>query len=635
MSLEDIEKQLYVVDGKRKMRKRSPATKNQKSPTVPDDWKDEDEDEEVIDGRVVHRESRQGFHISLPMLFIGIIVLFIVVAVFILAFLFGGSGGQTGVALVITSPGEVSRGVPFEISINIDNQSDGILRDATLSANVPSGIVPFGMNGGSSSFVNEAVGDIGGGSLAKKLFRFLPTGQEQSVQSISFTLTYLTEGRNRYEVSEISDVTIGTPAITIDVEKPSNVLSGSTFELVVRYENVSSFNFPDVVIQANYPSAFRFVSANFPPDSLNNYWRLGELRAGSRGELIVRGVVDGITASKFSVSFAVAANFLGAEYPVTTHTATVSVAPSPVNLQIAVNHKLDYVARIGDSMDYTVHYQNNSGIALADVVITASLAGDLFNMGELSTEGQIDSIANSITWNASNAPFLKLIDVGASGDLRFHINLVDTFPIRRLSDKNFVVRVKAHLDSPSTPFYLQATRTASDASLDTKVGGVVFLDTQAFYRDASSGIANQGPFPPKANIPTEYTVHWIITNYATDIKNVKVTAALEPGVEWTGIVKSNVSSVPLVNSGTREITWIIDTIPATKGVIGAPVEAIFQVRGTPSITDIGGVQRLTKESRLTAIDDFVGLTLESSDIGITTDLPDDKTVGYGNGEVTP
>lgn len=633
MSLEDVEKQLYTAGSKKRTKKIRLAQKEQKTPIASNDW--EDEDEEIIDGRAVHREKPPGFHVSLSMLFTGVVLIFIAVAIFILASLFGGGGSQAGVSLVVTPPNEIRRGVPFEISINIDNQTDNILRDATLSANVPSGIVPFTIDEGSTSFVNEAVGDIGGGSLAKKLFRFLPTGPEQSVQSISFTLTYLTEGRNRYEVSEITDVTIGSPAITINVEKPSHVLSGSEFELIVKYENISSFNFPDVVIQASYPSAFRFVSANFPPDSLDNYWRLGELRAGSKGELIVRGAVEGITASKFSVPFTAAASFLGREYPLVTYSATVSVAPSPVNLQIAVNHKLDYIARIGDSLDYTIHYQNNSGIALSDVVITASLAGELFNIGTLSTQGQVNSITNTITWNNLNAPQLKLIDVGASGDLYFHINLVEQFPIRRLSDKNFVVRVQSHLNSPSTPFFLQSTKTVSDASLDTKIGGIVLLDTQAYYRDALSGIANQGPFPPRANTPTEYTIHWVITNYATDIKNVKVTAALEPGVEWTGIVKSNVSSVPLINNGTKEITWTIDSIPATKGVIGAPVEAIFQVRATPSITDVGRAQSLMKESRLTATDDFVGIKLESSDSGVTTDLPDDKTIGYGNGSVTP
>jgi len=185
-------------------------------------------------------------------------------------------------------------------------------------------------------------------------------------------------------------------------------------------------------------------------------------------------------------------------------------------------------------LNFRSPHQNNSGIALADVVVTASLAGELFDMQTLSTKGRINSITNSIEWNASNAPQLKLIDVGASGDLYFQINLVKNFPITRLSDKNFVVRVQSHLDSPSVPFYLQATKTVSDASLDTKVGGAVFIDAQAFYRDASSGIANQGPFPPRTNTPTEYTIHWVITNYSTDIKNIKVTTALEPGVQWTG-----------------------------------------------------------------------------------------------------
>ena len=63
-------------------------------------------------------------------------------------------------------------------------------------------------------------------------------------------------------------------------------------------------------------------------------------------------------------------------------------------------------------------------------------------------------------------------------------------------------------------------QTVGLADLETKVAGLVKIESKAYFRDADSGIANSGPWPPKANQATQYTVHWRITNYATDISRV-------------------------------------------------------------------------------------------------------------------
>ncbi len=371
------------------------------------------------------------------------------------------------------------------------------------------------------------------------------------------------------------------------------------------------------------------------PDSLNSYWRLGELKAGSRGDLQIKGSIEGYDRSRFTIPLTVSVNFLGETYPLVEQVLAIAIAPSPVNLQVVVNRKLDYVARIGDRLTYTIQYQNNSGIALADVVLAASLSGELFDIPSLRpyTGAQIDSVTNTITWNASQVPEFRLLAAGATGSVDFDIGLLPTYPIKRLSDKNFMLHVKAHLDSPSVPYYLAAPKTAADASLDTKVSGMVALDAQAFYRDAAAAMVNRGTVPPQVNKQTEYTVHWVITNYATDLKQVIVRSRLEPGVAWTGIVKSNVPSVPLYNERTQEITWTIDKVIATKGVVGAPVEAVFQVRATPNVTQVGQVMPLVSETTLMATDDFTGLSLEARDGGLSTDIPDDKTVGQGSGVV--
>lgn len=630
MSLDNIEQRLYSSKQQKISRKATRVSSRQTESNIPKYW-----DDPVNNPNRPEKEDEEP-HIKVKtVIFIGFGILVLIGVAVAAVLLVGINRGGGNVELVVSPVTEVSRGVPFDVVLNIDNQAEGILKDAMLTVHLPQGIVPFAVNSGSASFLTEPIGDIGGGSLAKKTFRFLPTGAEHSSQKLDFTLSYTTGGRTRFEVSKDITVPVGSSAITLDIEQPTHVLSGSSYEFRVKYKNISDFDFPEVVLEAKYPNSFAFESASFPPDSLNNYWRLGELRANSEGELIIKGSASGFDAARFNIPVTISASFLGKEYPLTTYTTSVSIAPSPINIQIIVNRKLDYVARIGDRLNYTVHYENNSGIPLSDVIVKASLIGELFDVSSLNTNGQLDSVTNTITWHAGNAQELKLVNVGESGDVSFDVSLANSFPIRRLSDKNFLLRVKAHIDSSSVPFYLDSPNTSAEITLDTKVAGAVTFDTQAFYRDAPSGIANAGTMPPKANTPTEYTIHWVIRNYATDIKDIVVRATLENGVAWSGIVKSNVATVPLYNERTQEIMWKIDSIPATKGIVSAPIEAIFQVRATPNITQIGGVQPLITGSTFQATDDFTGLGLSATDVGIATDLPDDKTIGQGGGIVAP
>ena len=203
-----------------------------------------------------------------------------------------------------------------------------------------------------------------------------------------------------------------------------------------------------------------------------------------------------------------------------------------------------------------------------------------------------------------------------------------------MSDKNFTLKAKATIESPTVPSFVQATKTFSLASLETKVAGQVFIDTKAYFRDAASGIVNKGPFPPRINQPTQYTIHWLITNYATDIQNVTLKAFLGPNVKFTGVVKSSAgTSVPLYNDRTQEMTWTLAKVPATAGVISKPIEAIFQVSATPSSSDLGTFMPLVQETSLTAVDEFTNLELTGNDLPVTTQLPDDTTVISGQGIV--
>jgi hypothetical protein len=629
MSLEELEKELYEINKKSKQRKQVFATAKTpvSEPVIQEDWPELEFETET-------KEKSPKRPLSRAALIAIIVVSSLAVIAGAIAFIATYDKEPQKIRLEMISPSEVRRGEPFEVDVEITNSSPNFIRQANLNLSIPSGLIYLsGFNDGRSAVVSELVGDIGSGSFSKKTFRFLPVGPINSLGKLKVTLTYSTGDRTRYEVSASKDVTISSPAITLDIKKPERILRGAPLELDLHYKNESPTDFPDVAIELRYPGAFKYKSASLTPDRFNNYWRLGELKAGSAGDLQVRGVFEDSGETSFSIPITIYVTFLGKDYVVFEELVTIKLASSPIAFEILLNRKSDYIAELGDTLNYTLRYENRSGIALTDVVIKATLAGELFDFESLRTKANIDSLTNTLTWNASNEPQLKILDPGAAGEVSFSITLARTFSIKRLSDKNYILRVQAQIDSPSVPYYLEAPKTSAFALLETKVAGFVTLDAKVFYRDAKAGIANAGTLPPRVNQPTEYTVHWIIKNYSTDLRDIKINAYLESGVVMTGIVKSNVDTVPLYNERTQEITWEIPKIPATKGVISDPVEAIFQIRATPNITQVNQFQPLLSESVLLAIDDFTGLKLSSRDEKLTTALPDDPTIGESSGKV--
>ncbi len=545
----------------------------------------------------------------------------------------GGSTQDQSITLSLHGADKVARGVPFDLEVAMQNIGQSAVRDAIIRLNLPASVIALNALGQQSMIVNDSLGDIGGGTTAKRVFTLVAVGEVRSVASLEATLSYTKEGKNRFEATEKKELTIKESAIRLEVSAPDHVVLGSQFTVTVNYQNAEDFNFQGVTLQAEYPSAFKFISASFSPDSLNNYWRLGELRKGSKGELQIKGSLEGTSETTVGMPIKLSVRFGSTDYILAESHLSIALAPPPITLTTNVNGRDDYVARVGDRLIYRIHYENKSGIALADAVIKTELMGELFDVGTLSTNGDINLQSRTIIWNASKVPALKTIDPGSSGDVGFEINLLSTFPLKRLSDKNYLVRMRATMESPSVPYYLTASKTTASMLSEIKVAGLISVDAQAFYRDLAAFVVNKGTMPPKVGMPTEYTVHWNVRNYGTDVSQVVLRATLASGVRFVGAVKSTNDVVPLYNENTQEVSWTIPTVLAGRGVVGSPLEAVFKIEATPSANQVGQFQPLMGETILTATDSFTESNLTARDVGLTTALPDDTTIGQDGGKV--
>jgi len=635
MSLEELEKQIYSRRTEGVSKRAEPEKKPEESASsrseknFPEDWQAVrlSEFEESLEEQEKRRPRRKVLFIA------GIIVIVLILIVGGAFFVISRYLTGNNVSIEMSGPGEVYPGAPFDIDVTLGNQSNNILKNAALTLNLPEGVVALGVNN-KQSVIDEVIGDIGVGSLTRKTYSLLAVKSGVS-RKISVSLSYVSGPGTRFKTNQTKDVIVKESVVTLDVKAPEQALSDSVFTLDVNYRNSADFDFEDVSLEFEYPPQFKYVSATLLPGGLNNSWSLGELRHGSAGNLQIKGSLQAPAQSFFNFRAVLKADVFGEEYIAAEQSFTVKIAPSPINLAVLLNNQSDYIARLGDRLAYVIQYQNNSGIALADVNVKAQLSGEMFDLNTLRTNANVDTISNTLTWTAANVPNLRLLDPGASGEVVFELQVKNSFPIRRISDKNFYLRISAQIDSPSVPYYLTASKTSALANLETKVAGLVVVDAQGYFRDLSAKIINHGSLPPKVNQPTEFTIHWVVKNYGTDLKNLVIKTFLASGVSFTGITNSNISAVPLYNDRTQEVVWTIEKVAATRGVISDPVEAVFQVKAIPNLTQVGYEMPLISETTYKAVDDFTSLELTGADTALTTILRDDLTITQDMGRVAP
>jgi len=214
--------------------------------------------------------------------------------------------------------------------------------------------------------------------------------------------------------------------LLINIEQPEQILVGSVFEIEVNYENISDFDFSNLHLEMQYPENFEFVSANFQPSSFNNYWRLGTLKANSNGNLKINGILrNGDGELNFEASLLTV--FQDQPYPAAKTENEFKTAKSPIYFETSIMGNRKYVAKIGDSLKYTINYRNESGIALKDVEIRAELIGKLFDFSTLTSEAKLDTLTNVLLWDKNTNPELEVLEPSEEGAVIVNIALKNAF----------------------------------------------------------------------------------------------------------------------------------------------------------------------------------------------------------------
>jgi hypothetical protein len=531
------------------------------------------------------------------------------------------------VGLTFAAPSQVSAGDPFVFSVLYINSSTVALRNASLAITLPEGVSFVGQPE-SQQTETISLGDIAAGDSSSTGINLLATAAAGNVMQVSSTISYATDasGGKLFETSNTAGFAISAPIVGLAISAPANVFAGEDFVTEVSYRNTATHPINGVKITMQYPQGFTFTEASpTPAFPGNTAWNIGSLAAGAGGTITITGTMTGQNTALYSLSGTAAENVSGTLYAVAASAANVAITVSPLTVGAAVNNDPNYVAKLDDDLDYKITYANLSSTTFQNVAITATLSGAMFDLASVQSAASFNSRTETLTWYPANTPALASVAAGTNGSVDLRVKTKTSFPISVAADKDFTLGIHLNASSPTVPAGTEASSTSVSADIANKVGGVIAVDAVGYRYETGTTIVNTGPYPPVVNQPTMYTIHWRVTNYSTDASGVTVSAYLQSGTTCTGKITSTISAVPVCNAGTGEVTWSIPSVSAGTGVLGAPIEAVFQVENMPAVNQVGQIVTLLGETSLAATDDFTGAILSSTANPVDTNIPQDRS----------
>lgn len=548
-------------------------------------------------------------------LFIGILV-----AIAILGFAgFIFLTPKQDVELTFDGSTEMNLGEASGVAMIFSNNTGSAVSEVSLSFTLPKGVI-FETGRGVSR--TKDIGMVEAGKSVKEIFQIITTDEKAEAKEIRVTATYLPPTtKKKISIQETYKFKIKRP-IEVTLDLPEKIVSGELFDWSVKYKNNSDKNL-DFSVNFSSPKElktdFETKKISLKPGE--------EFKSQFTGEAILS------EGQSFDVKLSVSGSVKDQTLLLYENTSAILMAPSWLSIKTKVSGTSpEGNVKPGSELKYTVSIRNNTDQSMNDVRTRIALSGLMYDFATIMSAGQIDRNSGTVYLTAADIVGLKQIDPGSLVEIPLTVRVSTNYPIKQFGDKNFTLRADVQVESLSVPKISRANKTVNVSSLETKVSGMVELKSRAYFRDASSGILNDGDLPLSVGKPVEFTIHWTIKDFASDMENVKISAELPPGITVTDMKKVSVGDFKY-DSESQTISWTIPKTLASTGVLTKPLEVVFQVKGVPDASQIGQYMTILGNSEGEAIDSFTGDKIYFGADPITSALPDDRTITPQDGIV--
>ena len=542
---------------------------------------------------------------------LGFSLLILLTIALVFFFMGRGSFSEGRVELEIEGPKEISAGELVSYKITFANNNKISLSDVKLSFFYPpDAIVTRDNNILNVTNENLDIGELKSGESGEKTLAAYIVGDRGNIKTARATLTFKPSNLSSVFKREASlATTITTLAVPITLVAPPTVINGQNISYLIDYRNQSSGDLQDLRFQARYPSGFKPSQYSPKPTSRSqgqDIWTIPALKQGEGARITIQGALSGNERETKTISVVLQKKITtatGDNYVDFEKTEASSVVATPLlSVGLMVNDSADYTAHAGDLLRYRANLKNNSNSSITGLNFSVRLDGSMFDFASVRSDGFFDSRIGTIYWNGSTISALNNFGANQSATVEFEARLKSSFS-GSLGARESFVKATAHLETPNVPADLDIDKLTADSELVTRISSSPTFIQKVILNDSAFG--SSGPFPPKVNSKTAFTIRWNLVNPSSDLSSAKITATLMPGVVWEERARvSGSQPQPVYNAGQRTVTWDLGTLPAGVGVSFPQYEADFQISITPSVNQVGGTVPLLKNVSFEGTDTF-------------------------------
>lgn len=464
------------------------------------------------------------------------------------------------------------------------------------------------------------VPDLIPGQNAVVIVKAKVTGNVNDQKTLDIKLHYKYPGfSSEFIKNQSSTITLLASNVLIELDGPATTNNAQLVLYTIKYQNNSGADIPNTQIKMIYPEGFNFAQATPTPDLGSGTWNIGKLAAAGQGNIQIQGTFN---SSSPGESKTAEAEFLvlgsNGQYSVqnsSSFSTNISSLPLLVtqNLQQANSNN---IINPGDTLNFTVHYQNNASTVATGVNIQVTLNSKAVDLSSVRTQGgQVNN--NTISWNASGVPQLQSLLPSQSGDLSFSVKIYN--PAVKDSSKNLLLASSIQIQSS------EYTSAFPGGQLNLKISSPSAINAVLSYIS--------GQLPPQVGKITVYKVRLALTNSSNDFSNGSLSAFIPSGFVASSITGAESGNAQF-DSSTNKLTWNVGTLPANIGRFSQPRVLEFQITLNPSSSQVNQSPTLIKTINFTANDLFTGQAVSISADDLTASDVAGQS-GFGNGQVIP
>ena len=531
------------------------------------------------------------------------------------------------IALEILGQPFVDGGEELELQVRVQNFNE-------QSLELPDLVISYPKDSGVDAervFLRRSLQDIDPRGRVTEEFDAILFGQEGDLRNIDATLEYRIAGSSSIFVKEGShQVIIRSTPTQISIDAPDTIVRNQDVAISVDVSSNSNTQINNTLLKINYPRGFEYTNASLIPNFNDNTWYFDNIGDDTQTiEIVGRLAALEGQGQSFNFEYGKQDQFNKNEFETVFNalTHTIDVQKSFIESEIDINGVKDDQSSIrgGDDLRVRLSYKNTLDVALENVVLTVNLDGDLYDTSQVNLQnGFYNSSNQTILFDQTTNDRLALLEPGESGEFRFNLGgkgLVTSAGVLSNPFAEITVDVEATGENRKKEQAFAIARHKVLANSDISV-----IPKTQFYEGP---FKNEGPLPPRVNVPTTYTVVFQVTNSSNDVTDGELTTFLPAYVEWLNIVAPSVERTNVsYDTRTRELVWRLGDLRSGLGVgTSLPRQLSAQVRVVPSVTQLDQDFALTGDIILNGVDKFTNTDLSFKKTPLFNRLDNRQAIG--------